>query len=54
MAIISSWTNCYTLKDWGETWGIYDINNNPKQSYRTFRNIANYCQTPSGKKVLIK
>jgi len=43
---ISSW---YTLKDWGETWGIYDINNNPKQSYWTFRNIANYCQTPSGK-----
>ena len=43
---ISTW---YTLKDWGETWGIYDINNNPKQSYWTFRNIANYCQTPSGK-----
>lgn len=27
-----------------KTWGIYDINNNPKQSYWTFRNLNNsYC-----------
>jgi hypothetical protein len=36
----------YTLKDWGETWGIYDINNNPKQSYWTFKSIGNHCPTP--------
>lgn len=27
-----------------KTWGIYDINNNPKQSYWTFKNLNNsYC-----------
>ncbi len=37
--------NRIALATW-YTLGIYDINNNPKQSYWTFRSIANSCQTP--------